>query len=140
VLPSDPQQKEHIFGIAIQYSQSGQADGNWLDIRRELQDQAKWPVIAHLSRTLLMAKAARLSYAAGKPDTDLDANVLLAIKAWTDRDPRSPNSWWNEIGVPEYLSEIATLMLPQLSLEELQKITQTAQRLARDALDWSSLV
>jgi len=75
-----------------------------------------------------MAKSARLSRNAGRPDETLEGGALRALKWWTDHDYRNPNWWWNDIGVPELIGEIGALLGPQLPDDARSKIVTIMKR------------
>jgi chondroitin AC lyase len=128
VLPTSSEQMNYLRNLSAQYANSLQPDGEWPDIQYQNDDRATWKAAEHLERTLVMAKCSRLAREQGKPDSVLNEKAIRALQAWTDRDYQNPNWWWNQIGVPELLGEIATLMQPKLSPAELQKIVEIMKR------------
>lgn len=128
VLPTNPEQMEHLRTLSAKYAASLQPDGRWSDIQYQTSERANWGAAEHLQRTLVMAKNSRLLHKNGKPDSALDEKVIRALRAWTDQDYRNPNWWWNQIGVPQLTGEIATLMRPELPKEELVKVADIMTR------------
>lgn len=130
VLPTSPEQAARLRALGAQYAGSLRPDGEWPDIPYQNSDRANWRAAEHLQRTLVMAKSSRLLHKEGKPDSVLDEKVIRALRAWTDRDYRNPNWWWNQIGVPELTGEIATLMQPELERTEIAKVAEIMRRSA----------
>jgi chondroitin AC lyase len=84
-----------------------------------------------------MAKTGLGYLNAGHPDSVLNAKVIRALHAWTSRDYQNPNWWWNEIGVPELIGEIASLMQPQLSPDELARVVEIMKRSNWRRVPWT---
>ena len=122
VLPSDPAQIDHLRTLAYKYAQSLGPNDRWSDVDYQDQSTATWKTSEHLERTLVMAKMSRLLQNQGKPDTNLDAKIIGALRAWTEGDFHNPNWWWNQIGAPQLTGEIALLMRPKLSSPELAAV------------------
>ena len=104
------------------------ADGSWADIKYADDARSVWANGEHLNRLLVMAKAARVARNGGHPNEALEAKILLALKWWTDHDYQNPNWWWNEIGVPELMGEIASLLGPQLPDDARAKVVTIMKR------------
>ena len=104
------------------------ADGSWADIKYADDARSVWANGEHLNRMLVMAKAARVARNGGHADEALEAKILLALKWWTDHDYQNPNWWWNEIGVPELMGEIASLLGPQLPGDARAKVVAIMKR------------
>lgn len=128
VLPTNPDQISRLRAMSAQYAANLESDGNWTDIPYGNSEEATWKTAEHLKRTLVMAKSSRLSHEQGKADARLDGIVIRALQAWTDKDYKNPNWWWNEIGVPELVGEIATLMQPELSKPDVAKVVEIMAR------------
>lgn len=133
VLPTEPLQANKLKGLARQYADELRPEGDWPDIDYQSVARSEWSAAEHLDRTLVMAKASALYRNAGHPDTALDAKVLLALRHWTSRDYQNPNWWWNQIGVPKAAGEIALLMQPPLSRDEVSNVVEIMKR-----SDWRS--
>lgn len=128
VLPTNPEQIEHLRTLSAHYADSLGSDGEWPDIEYQTSERANWSAVEHLERTLVMAKSSRLLHKNSKSDSVLDEKVIHALRAWTDQDYRNPNWWWNQIGVPQLMGEIATLMQPELPTVELAKVEEIMAR------------
>ena len=76
------------------------AAGQWTDIDYSDANRGSWQPSLHLSR---MCALARAYSTAGHPlyhSADLAAMLRSAGRWWAFADPRNPNWWWNEIGIP----------------------------------------
>jgi chondroitin AC lyase len=128
VLPTEPLQMSSLERLGKKYAHELRRDGNWSDIDYQSQAQSEWRTAEHLDRTLVMAKAAALYHQDGHPNKGLDAKVLRALSYWTSQDYHNPNWWWNQIGVPRLAGDIALLMRPQLSRDEVSKVVEIMKR------------
>lgn len=128
VLPVAAPDVREVNRLAARYERTLGADGHWPDLNYQNQDRASWVGGDHLTRVLLMAKAVRLAREAGLPDGKLTARTLTALKAWTATDPQNPNWWWNRIGVPELVAEIAVLLGDELPADELARDLKILRR------------
>lgn len=123
-----PGQIKKLQSLAAEYASTLQSDGEWADIPYANQERATWKAAEHLERTLVMAKSARYLLNQGKDDPVLDRKVITALTAWTTHDYQNSNWWWNQIGVPQLTGEIATLMYPELSGQEVAKVAAIMTR------------
>jgi chondroitin AC lyase len=137
VLPADPVQTKTLEDLCAQYAETLGTDGSWSDVDYQSVARSNWSAADHLNRTLIMAKAAACDCKMGHPGQTLDANVLHALKHWTSRDYHNPNWWWNEIGVPRLVGEIALLMQPRLSSDELSKVVEIMKRSDWRRVPWT---
>jgi chondroitin AC lyase len=128
VLPVGDSAVEQVNAASRKYAAVLGADGSWSDINYTDAARSVWVNSDHLNRMLVMAKSARLARNGGHPDEALEGKILLALKWWTDHDYRNPNWWWNEIGVPELIGEIASLLGPQLSDDARTKVVAIMKR------------
>ncbi len=128
LLPTEAAAVDYLHRQAARDATALKPDGSWPDIDYSAQDRSVWAAADHLDRVLLMAKSARAYRDAGRPDTDLEGRINLALKWWTDHDYHNPNWWWNEIGVPELLGQIGNLMLGQIPAGEMAKLDSLMKR------------
>lgn len=112
LLPDGATERERLIRDARETASTLRADGTWPDVDYQDRRRSQWPVGQHLARALLVAKAARLSAAAGAPDDALAARSLTAVNWWLDHDLQNPNWWWNQIGVPQQLGETLLVLGP----------------------------
>ena len=137
LLPTNPAQIESLKALSARYADRLQPDARWSDIDYQSAGRARWNTVDHLNRTLVMAKTARGYSNGGHSDSALNAKVIRALHAWTSRDYRNPNWWWNEIGVPELIGDIASLMQPQLSPDELARVAEIMKRSNWRRVPWT---
>ncbi len=135
VLPDGDAAIEAVNAESAKYASSLAADGSWDDIKYVDAARSRWMNGEHLNRMLVMAKSARVARNGGHPDQVLEGKILLALKWWTDHDYQNPNWWWNEIGVPELLGEIGSLLGPQLPDDAREKVVTIMKR-----SDWKKLM
>jgi chondroitin AC lyase len=106
---------------AKQWADSLQADGTWPDVDYADQGSATWRTFQHLQRLATMARAFRGGTPEVRGDGKLKSAILAALDLWEERDFRSPNWWWNEIGVPETLGDALLLLEQDLDRPRLEK-------------------
>jgi chondroitin AC lyase len=128
LIPPTAPLVQDLIGQARQHEQRLVDDGTWPDLDYADRTRARWPLGEHLNRTLLMAKASHALRAAGKPDQQLDGKIVSALDWWLEHDPKNPNWWWNEIGVPQFLGEIALMVRPELSQQQVDRIIEMMKR------------
>ncbi len=128
VLPVGDAAIEAVNADSRKYASALGADGSWADIKYVDDARSRWMNGEHLNRLLVMAKAARVARDGGHPDEALEGKILLALKWWTDHDYQNPNWWWNEIGVPELLGEVGSLLGPQLPDDARAKVVTIMKR------------
>jgi chondroitin AC lyase len=128
VLPVGDAAAAQVNAASRKYAGALQADGSWDDIKYTDDARSVWANSDHLNRLLVMAKSAGAARNGGHADEALEAKILLALKWWTDHDYRNPNWWWNEIGVPELMGEIGSLIGPQLPDDARAKIDAIMKR------------
>jgi chondroitin AC lyase len=128
MLSVDSSAFEQLNAKSAKYAATLQPDGRWPDIDYKSTVLTDWATSEHLQRTLVMEKAARLYCNGGHTNDALESKALAALKAWTTHDYQNPNWWWNEIGVPELIGEIANLMWPHIPSDELLKVTKIMRR------------
>lgn len=128
VLPTKTVDVQGVHALSARYEKSLRQNDSWADINYSNPAWAKWANAEHRQRLLVMAKSARLFRDAGNADAVLDGKTLAALKFWLEEDFKNPNWWWNEIGVPELLGEITSLMLPEASKETIKQVANIMLR------------
>ena len=103
------------------------AEGTWPDIDYQDRSRNVWKSSVHLLYTLQMAGAC----GTGNRETRerLLPRVTAALQWWLDHDLRNPNWWWNEIGAPRLLGEIALFLddaLPDAFRPSIEKTLRRA--------------
>ena len=121
---ADAQEKARVWATALR------PDGSWPDVDYEHEDKAKWKTIEHLNRTMALANDA----------PELRAAALRAFDFWLERDFQNPNWWYNVIGVPQKIGEIALLLEDDLSRQQLAGAAKILDRstLAKNPPYWKT--
>ena len=94
------------------------ANGAWTDIDYQDTDRGSWKLFIHPMRLLYLTRAYRT---AGHPfygKTEISAAIHRAFGFWMRGDPKCPNWWYNEIGVPRLLSPVGLLLGDELRSDE----------------------
>ena len=85
------------------------SSSKWADLDYDNQNRGIWPTALHLSRLCAMAKAYNTKghplYQAKRMKIVMDRGVSW----WVRHDPRNPNWWWNEIGIPRKMGILLTI-------------------------------
>ncbi|MCR4615851.1 MAG: hypothetical protein K5756_06860 [Clostridiales bacterium] len=99
-------------------------DGNcfFADIDYSDEARAMWPAAKHLNRTERLAIVYRLERDNAKKAEYKDI-VLKLINHWIKKDYQNPNWWYNKLSNPNVLGEIGILMKPDLSADQLKKLS-----------------
>ncbi len=137
VLPTDQQAVHSVTELADKYASTLGADGSWPGINYKDAGRAEWAAADHLQRLLVMAKASRLHNKATGGGGAIDAAVVRGFTFWLDRDPQNPNWWWNQIGVPQLVGEISSLMLPELPDASRRKVIEIMERSDWKRIRWT---
>ena len=137
VLPPQPKELAGLHQLAQHYASVLNADGSWADIHYGDKSRSSWQVTEHLNRTLVMAKWARAARGAGTPDSNIEIDIHHALDYWLKYDPKNRNWWWNEIGVPELLGEIAALTEKQLPQSTILNVTKIMRRSNWARVPWT---
>ena len=116
---------EHLLqekpGRAVQWMAELQTDGSWKDIDYVSQQRGGWPAVAHLERTMDLARAFVSSGIHSNGSEALLTAALRSLDYWLAKDFRSPNWWHNEIGVPRAVAGIMLILNGRLSPHEFAK-------------------
>lgn len=107
------------------------ADGSWPDIEYKSEARSSWPAAKHANRMAGMAGLAARS--TGATRDALHEGVHRAFSHWIKHDPKCPNWWYNEIGVPKNFAITALLMGDALKPEERNWLLRTMAPRARIA-------
>ncbi len=123
LLPRGPREKKTLLRKAHRILRSLREDGTWKDVDYASRNRSAWRAAKHLDRCLLLARAARLS------GSRVYARAALAsLRFWLKKDPRNPNWWWNEIGVPRRIGETALLLQKRLEPGDTKKVLEILRR------------
>jgi chondroitin AC lyase len=110
--------------LALAQAASQQQDGSWSDVDYDNRERSTWDPARHLSRTMLLLRAAR-----HRDTSEADAQSLLesakhAHAFWLQRRPESDNWWHNTIGGPLALCQILVLFGPDLPKSDREDTLQ----------------
>lgn len=100
-------------------------DGSWPDINYQSTARSDWPPCTHLTRTLGLVVYARLPGTSASDRTNCLNAVHRALAYWRQHDFKCANWWYNQIGVPKILGNVALLMGNNLSGNERGYIAGT---------------
>ena len=89
------------------------ADGSFRDIDYSNQNNSRWLVARHLQYAREFALAWSSAGHEFHHDEALGRALRNAVKWWGENRPRSGNWWWNDMAIPQYLTEIL-LLAPEL--------------------------
>lgn len=137
VLPSQSKDVTRLHQLAQRYAVELNGDGSWTDINYSDTARSSWQTAEHLNRTLVMAKWARAARDAGTPDAKIEVATRHALDYWLQHDPKNRNWWWNQIGVPQLLGEIAALMEGQLPKSMILNVTNIMRRSTWARVPWT---
>ncbi|HTW93420.1 MAG TPA: polysaccharide lyase family 8 super-sandwich domain-containing protein, partial [Tepidisphaeraceae bacterium] len=102
------------------------ADGSWPDINYASGDPSVWPPSSHLGRILNLLVLARQPQTSPAMAGRCIAAAHRALAYWMIHDYRCPNWWFNQIGVPQLLGNIALVMGNDLTPAERNYILNVA--------------
>lgn len=86
------------------------SDGTWGDVDYTDTDRAGWKTTAHLSRLREMSLACVYDGSELKNDPQLLKAIYGGLDHWIARRYQNTNWWFNEIGVPRTMRDIAILL------------------------------
>ena len=101
---------------ALQLARTLRADGSWADVDYSDQTRGGWLPYSHIAHIYAMVRAYKGSENKGQPE--LQSAIHKALGYWLEKDYRCSNWWYNTIGVPQTVGEIAILMGPELTPPE----------------------
>jgi chondroitin AC lyase len=108
------------------YLAAQKSDGSWPDIDYTDKSRSAWRPADHLTRMLALIVRARQNAIDPDERNRCIAAVHSAMTFWIARDFNCPNWWYNEIGVPKMLGNIALLLDTDLHDPERSYITSIA--------------
>ena len=118
--------REYLRGAAASADSlaSVRDDGSFADVDYASRDRGSWPAGASVERIRALAVAA-----AKNPEAPRFADAFRrALGHFLDLDPRNPNWWWNEIGVPMHLGPALVvgegLLTPELRDKGVRRLTR----------------
>jgi len=104
----------------LNLARSLRADGSWADVDYQDKTRGGWRAYSHLSRVLAMVKAFKNPQATPQLKAGLKPAIHRALDYWLQHDFQNPNWWYNVIGVPQAIGDIAILMQGELDPQELE--------------------
>lgn len=96
--------------------------GRWPDIDYRDQDRNTWATAEHLRRLLALAQVANTG------DESVRRALHAGLDLWLGEDFTNPNWWWNQIGVPGALSQLALLVEADLTPAQRRKTLEILTR------------
>eukprot|EP00039_Didymoeca_costata_P023568 m.7542 g.7542 ORF g.7542 m.7542 type:complete len:804 (+) comp3731_c0_seq1:84-2495(+) len=94
-------------------------DGSWADVNYTDHTSAEWLTMLHLERLLSMIRSYRCTYCDKLHSNQaLLSKVHLALGYWLEKNYPAPQWWWQDIGMPQYVGEIAILLNDSLTASE----------------------
>lgn len=101
-------------------------DGSWSDLDYNDQQRSGWQPRIHATRLLALTQA---SFAAkSKERAKLHKAILKGLRYYHEIDPKCPNWWYNEIGIPKTLGPVYLVMKDQLTEADLAKALEIMRR------------
>lgn len=101
-------------------------DGSWPDLDYNDQQRSGWQPRIHATRLLALTQA---SFAAnGKEQAKLYKAILKGLRYYHGIDPKCPNWWYNEIGIPKTLGPVYLVMKDQMTEADLAKALEIMRR------------
>ena len=101
------------------YVQGLTEDGLWPDIRYDDPSPTGWSANSHISRLQSMAHAYNHPDHPLFRDKAMLGKIHLGLDHWIEKRYQCTNWWYNEIGVPRGMRDVAILMLDHLEGERL---------------------
>ncbi len=104
---------------------SQQDDGTWKDINYQHKQRTGWEPHGHSGRLLKLARAWADEDSKLHDEQAVLAALRSGVAAWLRIDPKSPNWWHNQIGVPTHFAGVGLLAgdnLPANQRDGLMKI------------------
>jgi len=102
--------------------------GFWPYIDYRSEERGRWPSAQHVSNLLLLAKAYRNRKSPYYNTKILRNKFNDAYDFWVKNDFRSPNWWYDKIGIPMILAPTMVLMKKHLSDDQMAMGTKILDR------------
>ncbi|TAM94360.1 MAG: hypothetical protein EPN39_17595 [Chitinophagaceae bacterium] len=103
----------------LKWVQTMQPDGSWKGIDYQSTRFSAWPSIQHLNYVSNFANAYGNVNSPLYKDKRVEKALHLSLDYWLHHNFVNQNWWWDEIGVPESLSNILILMDGDFTHDEL---------------------
>ena len=94
----------------------------WTDIAYDDRNRANWKAVDHITRlrTILLAGGQERLLT----DAAYVRRLTDALDYWTKRSFVNPNWWFNDIGIPRELGDVALMMRPVLDADALERAAE----------------
>ncbi|MBD0831982.1 polysaccharide lyase family 8 super-sandwich domain-containing protein [Aestuariibaculum sediminum] len=96
-------------------------NGTWSDLDYNNRQPGNWPLLAHLKRASIMAKAYHKADSEYYHNPTLLKNILESYNWWVDNTPKNSNWWYAQIGIPQNLGVIMLLMEDNMDPKQWKK-------------------
>jgi chondroitin AC lyase len=100
------------------------ADGSWSDIDYASSVVASWPAFNHLRKLYDMAGAYQVRTNPYYQDPILLSKIVTGLNFWYQKNPRSDNWWFGDIGKQLLLGPICILLKSELPPHLVEKILE----------------
>ncbi|WP_194244056.1 polysaccharide lyase family 8 super-sandwich domain-containing protein [Nonomuraea phyllanthi] len=115
------------------------ADGTWPDLDYAGRDLAVWTPFEHLTRLVELARGTP-GGRAGAGAGDGAEQAVRALDAWLRLDPICPNWWYNQLGVPRLLGDVALLLEPRLTAVQRDQAIRVLERATWERMTGQNLL
>jgi chondroitin AC lyase len=100
------------------------ADGTWPDLNYSDKHPSAWSPKEHLVRIRSLTQALLASDHALRDDAAVFDALNRAIDHWLEKRYRCSNWWWNEIGTPQAMRDVAVLLDQRLQGDRRQGVLE----------------
>lgn len=115
-LSNDPPPADEVKELL----RSMQPDGSWKDVDYESTRISEWPVLKHLTVYVLpMVKAYSNKSSSFYKSKKLASAIHTSLDFWLTHNFTSQNWWYNDIGIPNTLTDILVLFKAEITPREL---------------------
>lgn len=115
-LSNDPPPADEVKELL----RSMQPDGSWKDVDYESTRISEWPVLKHLTVYVLpMVKAYSNKSSSFYKSKKLASAIHASLDFWLGHNFTSQNWWYNDIGIPNTLTNILILFKAEMTHREL---------------------
>ena len=99
-------------------------DGAWPDLNYADKHPSAWQPKEHLYRIRWFALALAAGDASSEQQSKLSNAFNRSLDHWLAKRYRCPNWWWNEIGTPQVMRDVAILLNDRLEGERRQGVLE----------------
>ena len=104
------------------------SDGTFTDVNYASTQRSEWPVRTALVRMKQLIVGVKHLDLSTKERSDLKTAINNGINFWLEKNPKSDNWWYNEIGTPKLLGNIAIMLEDDLTAAQMQGILKIMSR------------